>query len=67
MITYQDHCVDCKSMGLPCYGRSCINRHVAHFHCDKCKREVDVLRNYNGDQWCEECILKEFDEVEIDE
>ena len=67
MVTYQNHCLDCKSMGLPCYGRSCVNRHVAHFYCDKCKREVDILREYNGDQWCEECILKEFSEVEIDE
>ena len=67
MVTYTDECVDCKYMGLPCYGRCCSNRHVPHLYCDKCKREVDILREYNGDQFCEECILKEFKEVEIDE
>ncbi len=67
MVKYTDECVDCKSLGLPCYGRNCSNRHVAHLYCDKCKHEVDTLRNYNGDQWCEECILKEYDEVEVEE
>jgi len=67
MVKYTDECVDCKYMGLPCYGRSCSNRRVPHLYCDKCKREADILRECNGDQWCEECILKEFDEVEIDE
>lgn len=66
MVAYINNCVSCPpEMG--CLGSACPNRHVPVFICDKCKQEVDTLRNYNGDQWCEECILNEFDEVEIDE
>ena len=63
-IVYENHCVDC---GFPCEGNSCPNRNVLVLYCDSCKKPVDLLRNYNGDQWCEECILNEFDEVEVEE
>lgn len=65
-IEFTDECVGCPAE-MGCLGSACPNRHVAHFYCDKCKREVDILREYNGDKFCEECILKEFKEVEIDE
>ena len=66
MVTYKNHCLDCKSMGLPCYGNSCVNRHVPHFHCDKCKQEVDELYHYNEEEWCIECIKKDLGEVEVE-
>lgn len=65
MVTYTDECVDCKSMGLPCYGRSCINRNVAHFYCDKCKREVDDLYDYDDKQICLDCIVKKLKKIEV--
>lgn len=65
-VKWMNECVGCDN-SLGCMGSFCPNRRVPHLYCDKCHKEVDTLRNYNGDQWCEECILKEFDEVEIDE
>ena len=65
-IRYENECVGCPP-DMGCLGVACPNRRVPHLYCDKCKNEVETLRNYDGDQWCEECILKEFDEVEIDE
>ena len=67
MVTYQNHCLDCKSIGLFCYGNSCVNRHVPHFYCDKCKQEVDTLHPYKEEQWCANCVLSDLGEVEIDE
>lgn len=65
MVTYQNHCLDCKSMGLPCYGNSCVNRHVPHFYCDKCKQEVDDLYDYDDKQICLDCIVKQLKKIEV--
>lgn len=65
-IRYENECVGCPP-DMGCLGSAFPNRRVPHLYCDKCKNEVENLRNYNGDQWCEECILKEFDEVEVEE
>lgn len=65
MVFYTDECVDCKSMGLPCYGNSCVNRHVPHFHCDKCKQEVDDLYDYDDKQICLDCIVKQLKKIEV--
>lgn len=66
MIKYEDSCVDC---GLPCLGESCSHKHVPLMFCDKCKQEVDRLF-YSpisiDAQLCEDCVLEELEEVDID-
>ncbi len=70
MIRYEDECVGCTSMGLRCIGRSCRNRHVPHYCCDKCGVEGKLF-HFNDDELCAECIIEELNtetsEYEYDE
>lgn len=61
MVKYQKECVDC---GFPCAGSSCPNFNVPRCYCDKCGCEED-LREYDGEQWCDDCILAEFPKIEV--
>lgn len=65
MIKYENECVGCPpEMG--CLGTSCSNRNVPHQYCDCCEEEVEVLRNYDGEQLCDSCILEKFEVVDIE-
>jgi hypothetical protein len=33
-------------------------------YCDRCRQETDELREYEGEQLCPECILKNYDLIE---
>lgn len=59
MKTYTNECVDC---GLPCLYNSCPYYNVERFFCDKCKKE-DTLYEYDGQELCIECIVKQLDIV----
>ena len=62
MRRIEDECVGCPpEMG--CLGDSCPNRNVVHFYCDRCHQE-ETLYYYNGEEVCQECLLKEFEIVE---
>lgn len=61
MKYYSNDCVDC---GLPCRGSACRYYRVQHFKCDYCKEEDIKLYNYNDDEICEECLIKQFEVVE---
>ena len=63
MITYEDECVGCPTE-MGCMGSTCPNRNVKHLYCDKCKDDVEKLYKYDGQEICEECLLKEFDVIE---
>ena len=63
MITYEDECVGCPTE-IGCMGSSCPNRNVKHLYCDKCKEDVEKLYKYDGQEICEECLLKEFEVIE---
>lgn len=63
MKRIENECVDCKSLGLPCFGYSCPNRNVVRFYCDRCEEEAK-LYHYYGEEICEECLLEEFEVVE---
>lgn len=67
MIKVTDECCGCATESYPCIGKRCPNRHVIRMYCDKCGKEVDYLRKYDGEQWCEECILDEFESIELEE
>lgn len=62
MKRIEDECVGCPPE-IGCLGRSCPNRNVVHYYCDKCGDET-TLYDYYGEEICEECLLKEFEIVE---
>ena len=45
---------------------ACPYYRVEHLECDFCKEEQDVLYSFNGYEVCSDCVLKEFDRVEIE-
>lgn len=63
MITYEDECVGCPTE-LGCMGSTCPYRNVPHLYCDKCGDDVEKLYKYDGQEICEECLLKEFEVIE---
>ena len=63
MITYEDECVGCPTE-MGCMGSACPYRNVPHLYCDKCKDDVEKLYKYDGQEICEECLLKEFEVIE---
>ncbi len=66
MIKITNECVGCSSLGLPCRGSSCSNRHVTRIYCDVCGEEID----YDSNRWnqyvdyhvCEDCEPEEEEE-----
>ena len=54
---------ECVSCGLPCMGSACRYRNVPHYYCDFCDEE-GKLYEYDGQELCEECLLKQFSVVE---
>ncbi|WP_373266738.1 hypothetical protein [Hungatella hathewayi] len=62
MIWYEEQCVGCPpEMG--CFGETCPYKKVKICECDNCHDTFDILYNYNGQQLCSECVLKELDVV----
>lgn len=61
MRYYSNECVSC---GFPCRHEFCPYYKVEHFRCDYCKVEDVKLYDFDGDEICEECLLKQFDVVE---
>lgn len=61
MIRYESQCVNC---GFPCRYEACPNYKVRILECDRCKDEVEKLYDYDGEEICEECLLKEFEVIE---
>ena len=61
MVKYENYCVGCTSMGLPCMGSTCPNRNVPVYYCDKCNEEVEEVHEVDGEELCEDC-LKEVSE-----
>ena len=63
MITYEDECVGCPTE-MGCMVSACPYRDVPYLYCDKCEGEVEKLYKYEGQEICEECLLKEFEVIE---
>lgn len=64
MITYEDLCVNCTSMGLSCQGNFCPNRNVRTLICDSCGKAFDELYKLDGEELCAECVLDGLEVVE---
>jgi hypothetical protein len=54
---------ECVSCGFPCMGEACPYFRVTRFYCDKCGEETE-LYEYEGQELCAECVLKNFERVE---
>lgn len=57
-----NECCNCSVPSYPC-SESCPLREVTHYYCDKCHNE-EKLYEYNGGEYCIECIEKMLDVVE---
>lgn len=55
----ENECLNCERLGLNCIGRTCPNLSVTRFYCDRCGEET-TLYDYDGEEICESCLLKEF-------
>lgn len=68
MRTVEDECCSCATERYPCLGGSCPNRRVKRFFCDRCKEEFEPeeLYQYYGEEVCAECILKDFERIEVE-
>lgn len=62
MIKYEDECVGCREIGLPCLGSGCGKTNVPHYYCDKCGDE-EVLYYYDGQEICLNCIRDSLTKV----
>lgn len=63
MITYEPACNECAE---------CVHCHLSGkvypvLMCDCCKDYADKLYEYDGNQFCEDCLLKQFYTVTADE
>lgn len=65
MLIFEDHCVDCKGIGLRCLGPSCPNKNVAVLVCDVCGDYIDIDKPYetdDGEELCENCYAAYLEE-----
>lgn len=63
MKKVENECAGCRDVGLTCKGASCPNRNVERFYCDRCGEE-EKLYEYEDEQLCADCLLKEYNVVE---
>ena len=63
MIVVDNECVDC---GLPCMYEACPYYKVVRFYCDCCTEEQLNLWHFDGQELCQDCILKHLDKVEYE-
>jgi hypothetical protein len=57
-----NECVGCPPE-IGCFGDSCPNRNVPRYYCDECGDNAP-LYEYEGGEYCIECIKKMLDVVE---
>ena len=65
MIKYENECCGCATESYPCLGSACPNRNVKHLYCDKCKDDVELLYNYDGEGLCEDCLKNSFEKITL--
>ena len=62
MIKKGNDCVGCET----CIG--CERKYDYYYHeCDRCGSSEQLYLWYNGEELCAECILEEFEKVDIEE
>lgn len=63
MKKIENECCNCATESYPCRGNSCELRHVERFYCGECGDETK-LYDFDGQELCEDCILKKFEAIE---
>ena len=63
-MAYYDFNDHIREESYPCMGIACPNRNVKHLYCDECGDDVEKLYKYDGQEICEDCLLKEFEVIE---
>lgn len=65
MIAYEDTCLNCPpELGCPPGG--CYMRQRKVLTCDCCREERPTLYEWQGEQWCRECIWQDLELEEIE-
>lgn len=64
MVRVENRCCGCNGALYPC--NHCRAEHTPVFICDCCGEEVDTLYWFDNEQYCEDCVLKNLVEVEVD-
>lgn len=63
VVRFEDDCCGCD--WYTCNG--CMYNHeLPHLYCDECQDECEKLYEYDGQELCEDCLMKIVD-VEYDE
>ena len=65
MVRILRGCCGCDAQNTACC-ISCSERESVEMTCDRCKDDVFRLFWFGDEQLCVDCLLKEFDEVEVD-
>lgn len=55
---------ECMQCGLPCIREACPHYKVTRYYCDECKKEVEELYCFEGEELCLDCIKERLDLVE---
>ena len=61
MKIIENECLNCPPE-IGCMGDTCPNKNVARFYCDECGEE-EMLYCYDGEELCQDCLLRRFDKV----
>lgn len=48
-------------------GSACPYRTVKHLYCDRCGSDCEELYKYDGEELCEECLLKVFEKITLED
>lgn len=66
MVKVVHDCVGCPS-DIGCNKSTCPYYNTVELICDCCHEVVDKLYVVDLEQWCADCLLDSFEEVNIDE
>lgn len=61
MKIIENECLNCPPE-IGCMGDTCPNKNVARFYCDECGEE-EILYCYDGEELCQDCLLRRFDKI----
>ena len=64
MVTREDRCVGCTGGLYGCV--YCTLKNSIVLTCDCCSEEVDKLYWFDGQQYCEDCVLENLEQVYVE-
>lgn len=68
MKEWRNNCMGCSTESYPCLGDACKYRHVPYLICDECGDDnCEELYVVDEEELCEDCFLKRFPTITIDD